>query len=720
MRSVVVAVVVLVACGYGCTTMAAEYMGENASFIGADLVGRPLVLDGDLVLEFEGVRGLIRDWSDPRSPAWVGGFTTTVGFIERGVYASGLFIGLHSNLSPGATLFDLTDPTAPAALSSSFAPYHLTSAVLGEEGMVYLASTDWLLGYDITTPTAPRLASIILLTPVDRHRWPARRGDLLYLLDGPAQLRVLDLVQPATPVDLGSVTLPTARIDAMVIVADHLYVLQAGAAGLDLATYDLTTPLAPSLVAQVALAPSDVTGTDLVVGGDVLYAVTSDQRVHAFSLAAPAHPTTGFTLATGPSALAVTSTALLALTADEMHIFARTPFDQEPALLAKRREFPNLAELETNGRVTVAAGSAAGDLFLIDVTDPRSPAIAAQWTDVNAREVAIEGTLVAACSPTDLRLIDATDPRAPVELARVDYPEADLTVRECALQGGLLAVTLPSHGTLLYDVTDPREPRLRFTMRQIHGKVEISGDRLLTITGSNRAAVYDVSDPDLPQLMGTLPLAGVRDAAFSLGHVSLLTSGGLYLYRINGSDDFTRLSRTPVFNAARLVTAGNRAYAIGSRDVHIVNVADPLVPTIEGWFEGAGAIFAVTAAQGLIHLDIGLDNYLVQDETWSVASAPHDLPRETAVLLAPAPNPFNPAVTIAFALARAAETTLTVHDARGRLVARLAGGAFTAGRHEVTWRGIDDAGRPAASGVYLVRLVAGGDPPATRRITLVR
>ena len=82
-----------------------------------------------------------------------------------------------------------------------------------------------------------------------------------------------------------------------------------------------------------------------------------------------------------------------------------------------------------------------------------------------------------------------------------------------------------------------------------------------------------------------------------------------------------------------------------------------------------------------------------------------------AVLLAPAlaleraaPNPFNPLTTIGFTVPEAGRVVLTVHDVTGTLVATLADGAWDAGRHSVSWSGTDTMGRPAASGVYVVRL----------------
>lgn len=704
----------------GTSALATEFTSENASFIGADLVGLPISLGNDLVLEIDGGRGLIRDYTNPASPAWVGAFSNDFGLIERGVQRDGVFIGLNDDLSPGATLFDFADPTTPTVLSSSFAPYHFTSAVLRAH-LVYLTTTDWLIGYDLANPTAPVLASLQTLGAYAGHRWPSLLGDRLYLVDGLDRLRVFDLAASGPPTDLGAVLLPTQRIDAAVVSNGHLYALQAGSTGIELATYDLASPLAPALV-DVFPLPGDpqVSGTNLVSTGDVLYATTSDDRLRAFSLAMPAHPLPGFELPYGPQAVVFTSSALLLYEDDlRLRVLERTPFDRPPAQIAARIAFPNFAELETNGRVSAAVEAATGDLLLIDLADPRSPVITYRWPGMHARKVAIDGNLVVACSLVDIWLIDVANPRHPTLISLTRYPDQDVAVRDCALADGLLAVGLPSYGTLLYNVSQPAEPRLCFTLRHVHGKLDLAGGLLVTITGSNRAWVWDVSNPKSPQGLGLLPPGGVRDAALSLGHVAMLTSSGLHLYQVNGTEDFTQLSRTTVANASRLTVAGERVYAFGTRDAHIVNVADPLQPVIEGGFEGDGTILALVGGAGLIHTDIGLNSYLVRDETWATAGAPDRAPPSATVLLAPTPNPFNPAVTVAFDVARAQSMRLTVHDVRGRLVARLASGEFAPGRHEVTWRGVDTAGQPAPSGIYLVRLT-GTDAPQTRRVTLVR
>jgi acyl-CoA thioesterase-1 len=104
--------------------------------------------------------------------------------------------------------------------------------------------------------------------------------------------------------------------------------------------------------------------------------------------------------------------------------------------------------------------------------------------------------------------------------------------------------------------------------------------------------------------------------------------------------------------------------------------------------------------------------------TWSgVAAVPGA--GSAGALLAVAPNPFNPMVNIKLVIPRAGRAVLQAYDARGRLAATLLDAHSEAGEMEVTWQGRDDAGRSLPSGVYHLRLTAGGATAASR-VTLLR
>ncbi len=89
------------------------------------------------------------------------------------------------------------------------------------------------------------------------------------------------------------------------------------------------------------------------------------------------------------------------------------------------------------------------------------------------------------------------------------------------------------------------------------------------------------------------------------------------------------------------------------------------------------------------------------------------------VMHSPAPNPFNPQVTLRFELPRqTVSVVLEVYNVAGRRVRVFSESSLSAGAHEFTWNGTDDGGRRLPSGTYLARLRAGGEV-ATHRVVMV-
>lgn len=79
----------------------------------------------------------------------------------------------------------------------------------------------------------------------------------------------------------------------------------------------------------------------------------------------------------------------------------------------------------------------------------------------------------------------------------------------------------------------------------------------------------------------------------------------------------------------------------------------------------------------------------------------------TYVLSQNYPNPFNPQTSIRYQLPEARHVSLVVYNVTGQEVCRLMDGVQGPGEFEVTWRGVDETGRPVASGIYFYRLVCG-------------
>jgi hypothetical protein len=83
------------------------------------------------------------------------------------------------------------------------------------------------------------------------------------------------------------------------------------------------------------------------------------------------------------------------------------------------------------------------------------------------------------------------------------------------------------------------------------------------------------------------------------------------------------------------------------------------------------------------------------------------------------PNPFNPSTMIRYDVAEAGPVSIRIFDVAGRSVRTLSSRHESPGTKQVAWDGRDDAGAPAPSGVYFVRLHARGFEK-TRKMVLIR
>jgi hypothetical protein len=110
---------------------------------------------------------------------------------------------------------------------------------------------------------------------------------------------------------------------------------------------------------------------------------------------------------------------------------------------------------------------------------------------------------------------------------------------------------------------------------------------------------------------------------------------------------------------------------------------------------------------------------LVEYQNLGLGTGVTTVPRAGLVLHPSRPNPFNPATTIEFDLAESTVVAVEIYRVDGSRVRVLAARPFDAGPHRLGWDGHDDSGARLPSGVYVLRVRAGGDGHA-QKITLLR
>ncbi len=157
--------------------------------------------------------------------------------------------------------------------------------------------------------------------------------------------------------------------------------------------------------------------------------------------------------------------------------------------------------------------------------------------------------------------------------------------------------------------------------------------------------------------------------------------------------------------------------------------------TDKATFEGLAMTGSSTsqqgAAQAIMQAAINLDysevdlNAMYEEFTTTgyvvdppVAVAETGLALDATRMLTSHPNPFNPRTTIEYAVPAAGAVTLAIYDPAGRLVHELVRSTLEAGRHTVTWDGRAASGAEVASGVYTLRLTAGGLTESRRLVLL--
>ena len=83
------------------------------------------------------------------------------------------------------------------------------------------------------------------------------------------------------------------------------------------------------------------------------------------------------------------------------------------------------------------------------------------------------------------------------------------------------------------------------------------------------------------------------------------------------------------------------------------------------------------------------------------------------------PNPFNPVTTISFDLPEENYTEVAIYNMMGQKVRTLHTGNMNAGRHHISFDGVNDQNQQLGSGVYFYRVVA-GEFQATKKMMLVK
>ncbi|NOT34641.1 MAG: T9SS type A sorting domain-containing protein [Candidatus Eisenbacteria bacterium] len=160
--------------------------------------------------------------------------------------------------------------------------------------------------------------------------------------------------------------------------------------------------------------------------------------------------------------------------------------------------------------------------------------------------------------------------------------------------------------------------------------------------------------------------------------------------------------------------AGYRLYR-GSSLGFVPSLANRVASTALTHFEHAtaGPVYKLSAVD--THGNESAYNVLVPG---GIVDAPGVSTPVEFALASPSPNPSRDAISVRYALPRASSVRLSVVDAQGRRVRLIESSERAAGEWNVRWDGRDESGAASSSGLYWLRLEAGGRVMSQRFVRL--
>ncbi len=197
----------------------------------------------------------------------------------------------------------------------------------------------------------------------------------------------------------------------------------------------------------------------------------------------------------------------------------------------------------------------------------------------------------------------------------------------------------------------------------------------------------------------------------SRGDKSMAARDDWYLYMTTTAScviviDEIRVTYAGGSYAERLFDGGYLVHDLGGSGVVLDNFPSGYVPSTDPVFEGAwfeygnSGIFVAEAGETVLMVQDpdGFADHVWGDDDGSAES------NFRGMLGAAYPNPFNPKVTIPFALESSGSVKMDVFDVQGRRLVTLADQVFSAGEHNIDWNGQDDRGHSLPSGIYFLRI----------------
>ncbi len=679
-------------------------------------------------------------------------------------------------------IYDMTDLSNPVMLSTTNIPClnGTTWRMALQDNIIYTTCNSdslYLTILDVANPMQPQILSRRCFS-MDPYNLIVQ-GHIVYLTSHDNYLHIIDVSDLQNPIQINSIALgdSTQHIGEMKLKDHSLYI----AMNTILKIYDITNAEQPAFIGEYPTTPykyhltigdskaylsgssSDSTGIEIIdvsnsenihqigtiqnVSGEIFYSdnhlyTCHDTRVSNFDVSDPNNPILlGFY--ENPLGLGISDVRNGYVYAQSLYNFLRINMnDPSNQVLMGKYESPiDPASVQIQGNKAIFR-------------------LHSQYDNIVGTEYS-------------LQILDITQTN---QIQHTSTISSTNYITPIKIIGQYAYVINYSNSALLiYNISDPHEPLLVHSMGiLLEGaairRMEVVENRAYLLS-MHTLYVLDIADVSNPSILGQLPQYDYNmvDLRMSDNIAYVATDdGGINLYDISNPTSISALGRftNPVENSALrfFEMSGEIAYlAAKNNGVQVVNLQDPANPVLVQTIKPTTDICVTPIAIYNHYLFFG-DDYrniiysydisnplqpvfhhsLIWNQMTDVLSSNNNriysisstsindlslsegfspiqdqtIPTES-MSLSNYPNPFNPETKLSFTLAKQTFVKLEVYNVRGQKIKALASESMSAGKHQISWDGKDDFGKPVASGMYFSRLETPSQK-VTRKMLLLK
>ncbi|MDP8207533.1 MAG: T9SS type A sorting domain-containing protein [Candidatus Electryonea clarkiae] len=393
-------------------------------------------------------------------------------------------------------------------------------------------------------------------------------------------------------------------------------------------------------------------------------------------------------------------------------------------------------------------------LITIDISDPSSPErLDAFGFGDNHRildNLIIHQGYLYCEAHSSMTIFDLNDPE---DIRVVDSIEINSYTVGLEMVGDYLYL-LARDELIIYDITDPAEPAEDTSFANISGRqMELDGDKLVIYNTESVIRIFDVSDPLNPEETAWYSQEDNYSARsnFTLDGLMVCNAArnGLFIYELEATPEMvhrpgrivytfnngmeTQLPDT-IFNigegvleleAVEILWLGDEpeediAAVFSNREIEQGETCFVTLDVPEGAFEDSADIEGILIFN-TNDLLIPVDTVIIEGEYFGeiVDVSYSNLPL-VYELSHPYPNPFNPSLTIPFAVPEPGKVSIGIYDLLGRKVNLVVDWDYQPGRYNAIWNGVNLDGRLVSSGTYYVKMSTENKFSSARKVQLIR